>query len=271
MTITPTHLLTQAISQLLRPLIRIALRHGYAYNSFSELVKRLYIEVAAKDFAEKGRKQTVVRISVLTGINRKDVKRINEMAPVEESGVDDSFNRSVRVISGWLRDKDFCDKKGDPEALPFDGDGRSFTQLVRRFSGDMSARVLADELLRVEAIEYTRHGDLQLTSRGYVPGGEESDKLKFLGTDVRDLIETIDHNMTHPAEQSLLQRKVAYINFPKQHLPKFRELTKDLSQHLLEQSNKWLADHDDNESSDERIRLGLGIYQFEESQNDNER
>jgi hypothetical protein len=271
MPISPTQLLTQALSQLLRPVIRIALRYGFAYNSFSELVKRLYVEVANTDFVEKGQKQTVVRASVLTGINRKDVKRINGLPPVNESGVDESFNRSVRVTSGWLRDKDFRDKKGDPDALPFDGVKNSFSELVRRYSGDMSARVLADELLRVEAIEYTRHGDLRLTSRGYIPGGGEVDKLKFLGTDVRDLIETIDHNMTHAAEQSRVQRKVAYINFPEKHLPKFRELNDELSQHMLEQLNKWLAAHDKPKSTDIKVRVGVGIYQFEEAPNDDKK
>ncbi len=261
----PIQLLTQALIYILRPIVRISLRYGLACNSFNELVRRLYVEVAAKEFTEKGRKQTVARISVLTGINRKDVKRIHELPSVEQSGIDESFNRSVRVISGWLRDTSFRDKKGDPEALPFDGEQYSFTRLVKLYSGDMSARVMADELLRVGAIEYTRHGDLRLTSRGFVPGGDEVDKLKMLGTDVGDLIETIDHNMQHATERSRFQRKVAYINFPAKHLPKFRELNAELSQHLLEQLNKWLAAHDKGGSRLPRTRVGVGIYQFEES------
>lgn len=263
-----THLLTNALSRLLRPVIRIALRFGFAFNSFNELVKRLYVEVAKSDFAEPSRKQTTARVSVLTGINRKDVKRISELPPVEESGVDESFNRSVRVISGWIRDRDFRDKKGDPDALPFDGDEFSFTELVRRYSGDMSPRVLADELLRVGAVEYTRHGDLRLTSRGYVPGGDDADKLKILGDDVRDLVNTIDHNMQSAPDDALFQRKVAYIHFPAEHLPKFRELNSDLSQHLLEQLNKWLAEHGSDNSSSERVRVGVGIYQFEAPETD---
>lgn len=263
---SPSQLLTRTLSRLLRPLIRISLRYGFAFNSFSELVKRLYIEVAENDFTENNRRQTMARISVLTGINRKDAKRLSDLPPVEESGVDESFNRSVRVISGWLRDHDFRDKKGDPEALPFDGDAFSFIELVRRYSGDMSPRVLADELLRVGAVEYTRHGDLRLTSRGYVPGGDEVDKLRILGDDVRDLINTIDHNMQCDPENTLFQRKVAYVSFPAEHLPKFRELNSELSQHLLEQLNKWLAAHDNLESpSSEYVRVGVGVYQFEHS------
>ncbi len=261
---TPSQLFTDSLITLMRPLIRIALRHGFAFNSFSEMVKRMYVEVASDELAKDARKPTIARISILTGINKKITKRIMELPEIESTGVDESFNRSVRVISGWLRDKDFCDKKGDPEALPFDGEDFSFTELVKRYSGDMSAKPLAEELLRVEAVEYTRYGDLRLTSRGYVPGGGEVDKLKILGTDVSDLIETIDHNMRSDADNSRFQRKVAYINFPTEKLPEFRELNAELSQNLLEQLNKWLANHESENTEGPVSRVGVGIYQFEE-------
>jgi len=261
-----SQLFVHALIKLTRPLIRMALRYGLTYSSFNELINRMYVEEAGSLLKREGKKQTIAHISVLTGINRKITKRMMELPPLEESGVDESFNRSVRVISGWLRDKDFRDKKSDPDSLPFDGVEHSFTELVKRYSGDMSAKVLADELLRVDAIEYTRHGDLRLTSRGYVPGGGEEDKLNLLGADVQDLIETIDHNMTCDEENRRFQRKVAYINFPTKYIPQFRELNAQLSQNLLEQLNRWLAEHDDENIDEEVSRVGVGIYQFEEKE-----
>ena len=198
---TPSQLFVQSLIKLIRPLVRMAIRYGLTYNSFNELVNRMYVEEAGSLLRAEGKKPTIAHTSVLTGINKKITKRLMEMPTLEESGIDNSFNRSVRVVSGWLRDKDFMDKKGDPDSLPFDGDEHSFTELVKRYSGDMSAKVLAEELLRVDAIEYTRHGDLRLTSRGYVPGGGEADKISILGADVRDLIETIDHNIVSSAER----------------------------------------------------------------------
>jgi hypothetical protein len=261
---TPSQIFTDSLIKLMRPVIRISLRYGFAYNSFSELVKRMYVEVASEELAREGRKQTIARISILTGINKKITKRIMELPAIETTGVDDSFNRSVRVISGWLRDKDFRDKKGDPESLPFDGEAISFTELVKRYSGDMSAKPLAEELLRINAVEFDRHGDLRLTSRGYVPGGGEVDKLKLLGSDVSDLIQTIDHNIQNTGNARRFQRKVAYINFPTEHLPKFRELNAELSQNMLEQLNKWLAGHESEKTDESVCRIGVGIYQFEE-------
>ncbi|MFT5221402.1 MAG: hypothetical protein ACI87H_003550 [Gammaproteobacteria bacterium] len=260
---TPSQLFIHALIKLIRPLIRMAIRYGIPYNAFNELVNRMYIEEAGNQLEQQGKKRSIAHISVLTGINKKISKRLMDLPGLEESGIDESFNRSVRVISGWLRDKDFRDKKGDPDALPFDGVEHSFSQLVKRYSGDMSAKVLAEELMRVDAIEYTRHGDLRLTSRGYVPGGGESDKVELLGQEVRDLIETIDHNITCDDEDRRFQRKVAYINFPSKHVAKFRELNTQLSQNMLEQLNSWLAEHDEKSDDDELSRIGVGIYQFE--------
>ncbi|HHJ19212.1 MAG TPA: hypothetical protein ENJ84_05225, partial [Gammaproteobacteria bacterium] len=74
-----------AVQKLLRPLIRLLLRHGVAYEDFDQWVKQLFVQVADKEFALDGRKQSVARISTLTGINRKEVKRLQQMPPLSEA------------------------------------------------------------------------------------------------------------------------------------------------------------------------------------------
>ena len=46
--------------------------------------------------------------------------------------------------------KEFADKRGQPANLPFEGEKGSFSELVRRYSGDVPARAVLDELRRVE-------------------------------------------------------------------------------------------------------------------------
>lgn len=254
-----------AAVRILKPLVRILLRHGISCPSVEELLRRAYVEVAQEDFAVPGRKQSTSRIAVLTGLSRKEVARLRQLPPVEEVELDERYNRAARIISGWLRDSDFQDRKGDPDNLPFDGP-RSFTELVRRYSGDMTPRAMADELLRVGAVELTPHGEYRLTSRGYVPAVGDEEKLQVLGTDTRDLIETIDHNLTHPPEQARFQRKVLYDNVPEEHVEAFERLAARLGQHVLEQLDEWLAAHDRDHASGiaggGRVRLGLGIYEI---------
>jgi len=43
---------------------------------FAEMARHVYVEIAEKEFALPGRKQTVSRISTITGLTRKDVTRV---------------------------------------------------------------------------------------------------------------------------------------------------------------------------------------------------
>ncbi|HHB13299.1 MAG TPA: hypothetical protein ENK62_08885 [Chromatiales bacterium] len=255
-----------AIVRILKPLVRILLRHGISCPAVEELLRRAYVEVAQEEFAVPGRKQSTSRIAVLTGLSRKEVARLRKLPPVEQVELDERYNRAARIISGWLRDEDFLDRKGDPDILPFDGP-RSFSELVRRYSGDMTPRAMADELLRVGAMETTPHGEFRLTARGYVPMAGDEEKLQVLGTDTRDLIETIDHNITRPPAQARFQRKVLYDNVPVEHVREFERLAARLGQNVLEQLDEWLARHDRDSTpgvqGTGRVRLGLGIYEIQ--------
>jgi len=260
--------LLQALARILRPLVRILLRHGITADACSDVLRRVYVDVAEKDFGIDGRKQTTARIALLTGINRKEVARLKKRPIVEPRSADEHHNRAARVISGWLRDTRFHDSKGDPDTLPVEGE-RSFTELVKHHSGDVPAPTVADELMRVGALEYTPHGEVRLSARGYVPEAGDTEKLQILGTDVRDLIDTIDHNLTQTVAEPRYQRKVQYDNVPVRHLEAFRHLSARLGQDVLEHLNEWLAERDRDAGNDDdgsgRIRLGLGIYQIEET------
>lgn len=264
---THSKALVEAIVRILTPLVRILLRNGVSCGAFTELARRVYVDVADRDFIVAGRKQSVSRIAVITGLNRKEVTRIRGLPPIESTAIDERYNRAARVISGWVRDPQFQDKKGDPDTLPLEGE-HGFGALVKKHSGDMPSRAVADELMRVHAIEITPHGELRLTARGYVPRGSAAEKLQVLGTDTRDLIATIEHNLTHPPKEARFQRKVGYDNLPIETVAAFHKLSTRLGQGVLEQLNEWLAERDRDSTPEVKgsgqVRLGLGIYVIEE-------
>lgn len=257
-----------AIVRILRPLVRILLRYGVSAGAFEELIRRVYVEVAEKNFQVDGKKQTASRISVITGLNRKEVARIQKLPPVEQTDVDERYNRAARVITAWLRDEKFRTKSGAPAVLPFEGKN-SFSELVNKHSGDMPARAVADELLRVNAIEVSRNNALKLITKGYVPHDSDVDKLQILGTDTADLIKTIDYNLTHNKEEAKFQRKVSYDNVPVEHVEAFRKQSAKLSQELLERLDRWLSkrdrDSNPNVKGKGKTRIGLGIYMMDEA------
>jgi hypothetical protein len=266
-----TETLAVAVFRLIRPLVRILLRHGMSFNEFSELAKRVYVDVALGEFRIPGKKQTISRVSILTGLTRKEVQRLCQTGTDTATAMAaaENYNRAARVISGWVRDKNFTDTDGDPLVLPLDDATSSFTALVRKYSGDMPARAVLDELLRVGAAERLADDRIRLVTRAYVPRTSELDKLAILGTDVSDLIATIDHNLEHGSDDPRFQRKVMYDNLPVKAVDEFRRLSSEQAQKLIEAMDQWLSRHDRDENPDidgsGRMRAGIGVFYFEEN------
>ena len=271
---TKSRVLYAAVARILRPLIHILLRNGISYGTFADLAKWLFVDVANREFAIEGRKQTVSRVSVITGLSRKEVKRVTELPVPDDQASSDRYNRAARVIAGWHRDEAFRSKNGGPADLPITGPGSTFQTLVKKYSGDMPHRAILDELIRVQAVVRSAHDRVHLQARAYLPAGDESMKIHILGTDVAHLIASIQHNL-NPDERGLFyQRKVMYDNLPQEALPAFRELSADSAQQVLEKLDAWLSDRDRDTSLSKtgsgRNIAGLGIYYFEEPYNEKE-
>ncbi|MGH8503938.1 MAG: DUF6502 family protein [Gammaproteobacteria bacterium] len=262
-----TNAISAAVNRLLYPLVRVLLRQGMPYGAFSDLAKRVYVDVARQEFGIPGRKQTISRVSIMTGLTRKEVRRVQSLPTGDDAAAIAQYNRAARVIAGWRRDPQFTDAAGEPIDLPPEGEPVSFSALVRRFSGDVPVRAIRDELLRVGAAEITEAGQLRLRVRAYVPSGSEIEKVSILGIDVADLLTTITHNIVGDAAEPFFQRKVAYDNLPVEAVAEFKVLVNKKAQELLEELDRWLAvrDRDVNPEikGSGRQRAGLGIYYFE--------
>jgi hypothetical protein len=263
--------LAASIRRLLRPLVRILLRNGIPFGVFSDHAKQVYVEVAEQEFGVPGRRPSISRVAVITGLTRKDVSRLKRAGDAAAAPVE-RYNRAARVISAWVRERKFRDRSGRPATLAVDGPGASFATLVTRHAGDVPVRAVLDELLRVDAVELTRSGRLRLLQRAYIPRTGEEEKLAILGSDVADLVESIDHNLTHSAEEAFFQRKVAYDNLVDEGIPELRRDAAKRAQALLEHLDGRLAlrDRDSNPEveGDGRHRVVLGIFYLEQDLGD---
>ncbi len=262
--------LKSAIAQLLRPLVRIMLRYGVSYGEFAEILREVYVASADQDFPVPGRKQSVSRIALITGLNRKEVSRLRQQTP--SSPGQSSYNRGVRIISGWGRDAEFQDESGRPMALEIEGPVASFSELVRRYSGDIPVRAVLDELLRVGAISHDAKGKVHLNNESaYVPGSDKDAQFQILGASVADLLDTLDYNLNAENGETRLQLTTAYNNLPRSAVESFRSLSHEDARSFLQTMDRWLASHDRDSNQalidDEdgiRMRAGIGIYYIEQ-------
>jgi Family of unknown function (DUF6502) len=258
-----------AVLRLLRPLVRLLLHHSVPYETFADLARWVYVDVAEKEFALPNKKQTASRISVITGLNRKEVARLQEMTVEDNTGALASFNRAEKVVTAWLHDYPKADSPTRSAALPLEGE-RSFAALVKRYSGDMPVRAVLDELLRVGVVKKLENGEIELVSKGtIVPDAENRQVLLAnFGVDAADFIASFSHNVLASAEKKFFQRKAWSDNIGVEALPISREFARTHGQSALESFASQLAPFDQdvtpNTEATGRARVVLGVYYYEE-------
>jgi hypothetical protein len=259
-----------AVIRILTPLVRVLLRNGISYGTFADIARQVFVKVAMNEFGFQNRKQTISRVSVLTGLTRKAVKQIIEQPADRNEDVIETYNRATRVIAGWRNDNAFQTEKGAPADLPLSGQGASFSALVKKYSGDCPVRAVLDELVRTNVASVLEDGSVRLRTRADLASdGDLLMKLHLLGTDTGHLITTIAHNLKAKKSKAFFQRKVFYDNLPLEALAPFRRLSAIQAQALLEQLDVKLSQQDRNNhpqiKGTGRYAAGVGIYYFEDN------
>lgn len=176
------------LARLLRPLVRLLVRRGVAFPALVDLLRELYVNVAEHDFALPGKDQTDSRVSLLTGIHRKEVRRLRGAgAPVNV--VPAAVSRTSRILARWLADPRFADAAGRPLPLPRGpGEPGSFDDLVASVTRDLRSRAVLDEWLDRRLVTLDADGRVVLAETAHVPRGGDGRQLYCFGRNLHDHI-----------------------------------------------------------------------------------
>ena len=260
--------LVSAAAQALLPLVTRLLAAGVPFGQLESRLRELFVEVADAEFALPGRRQTDSRVSLLTGINRKEVRRIRAAERGRPGPGSFGMNHATSLISRWLTDPRTVDKRGRPRPLPYQvARGPSFMKLARAVTADLAPRVLLDELLRSGAAELKDGEVVVLRSTAYVARSKPEETLRILEEDPRELIETILRNVFAEGGERLLQRKVYFDNLGSDAAAKVRTEMRREGERFLQRINGLLARYDRDRNprapGGERHYAGVGVYFFE--------
>jgi hypothetical protein len=265
MTKSVNQVLNAAVQRLLQPLVALLLRHGMAYGTFAELARKVYVEQGFALVASSGKRPTISSVSALTGLTRKEAKRLRELVLIDDESSSQRYNRAIRVVSGWASDPRFLTDSGDPAILPMEGAQASFSALVKEFSGDIPPAAMLSVLQDSGTVAPVANG-IALLQKAYIPSATPLEKLNILGRDVSELIDTIGHNLVSPPGDRHFQRKVSNVLVHPDAVPAFRELSARKSQLLLEEYHSWLSGHEvaaDHDPALEPCYVAVGIYYSE--------
>ncbi len=262
----------RAVRTVLRPLVRGLVRRGVQLPQIVEELKALYVDAARLEAAKAGR-VTQSAISVMSGVHRKDVKRLLEKT--EDSPQPPSAaSMGSKLIGIWMGRAPFAGEDGSPLPL-FEkrSDGRpSFEELVGEVSQDVRSRAVLDDWLRLNVVLRRDDGLVELNTEAFATPEAEAEALHFFGRNLRDHVSAGLHNLDGK-DPRFIDRATFYWGLTDASIEKLRLLARDLGTEAVREANKQaldLATHD-RESGDGRHRMTFGVYFYseeDEPQND---
>ncbi|MCH9692946.1 MAG: hypothetical protein K0U72_00385 [Gammaproteobacteria bacterium] len=252
---------------VLRPLASILLKCGLTWKEFSDISKSVFVEVASDEYGINGRPTNVSRVSILTGISRKEIKRQRDLLCGNQPVVKSKTTDATRVLSGWFQDSDYIDANGDPRLLNERGEAPSFESLCERYSGDIAAQTMAKELLQTETIERAPDGNLRVKRRFYQPAKHDDENLAWGAAMIRDVAATMNNNVfLSNGARPRFGRKAETVRVLPETVIEFRKYLDSKGQSFLEEVDGWLNKHEasDDTRESEFVRLGVGMFAIED-------
>lgn len=173
------------LTPLLAPLARLLVSQGVSFPAFSETMKGHYLAAA---MAEPGGKPTASRLSVLTGLQRRDIARLTAAEAKPERP-----NPLVRLVAEWQTNPAY-----GARPLPKNGDAPSFDALAYSIRKDIHPRTLLDRLVAAGTVE-VRGAEVHLLQTSYQPQAGSEEQLDYLADNVGDHLAAAVDNVRNDA------------------------------------------------------------------------
>lgn len=257
-----------ALQHVLKPLIRLSLAQGINYQMLLESLKVVFVQVAEEEFKLTEREQTDSRISLLTGLHRKDVHRLRDQP--ESTQNPSLVTLGSQLVGLWISDADFTDSEGNPKPLArlaSVGGNASFERLVTRVSKDIRARPVLDEWLRVGVVYLNEQDYVCLNTDAFVPSEGFEEKLFFFQQNIHDHAAATAHNLMN-LTPPMLERCVYYDGLTLEAVNELKALAEAQGMTALKAVNARAIElqtlTDNAEDANERFTFALYFYHVKE-------
>lgn len=224
---------------MLRPVARLCLRTGFGIQDFMESAKTAFVLTAQEQLAREGSKINISRISVATGLHRRDVDRIisHETRPIE------SDNAVSKVLTAWENQREWLTSSGSPRVLEIDGSPQSFYSLVRGVTSDVHPSSILAQVERMGLVKRTPHG-LKLIALGHEVTRDVGRGYDILARDVDDLALAVEQNLIEHPTIPNLHARTEFDNVYEDSLPVIQEWLLNEGAVFHQRARATLSEHD---------------------------
>ena len=189
------------------------MRSGVTFPVLMELLRGLFVEVATSDILTEPKARTDSRISLVTGVHRKEVKRLRAMT-AEQLAIPEAVTVSSQIIARWLTTAPYADDQGQPRPLPRisegSGAGLSFEELVVSVTTDIRARAVLDDWLSQGLVSLDEADRVILNVLAFVPAPGRDEQFFYFGRNLHDHVAAAAANVSATGPAPFLDRSVHY-------------------------------------------------------------
>jgi len=264
----PPSALLRATRRMLRPLVRLLIGNGVTFPVLADMLRGLFVEVAMTDLLVDPQTQTDSRISLLTGVHRKEIRRLR----LEEAGPDavpPVVTLGSQIMARWLGTPACLDTEGRPLPLPRTaraGSGEpSFEALVESVTTDVRARTVLDDWMSHGIVALDDDGRVRLNTDAFIPRAGSAEKLFYFARNLHDHIAAAAANIAAAETAPFVDRSVHYDRLPPQAAAALQAAAREAAQRTLLEINRVALDLVKDEAPDPaaatgRVNFGVFVY-----------
>jgi hypothetical protein len=265
--------LLRAAREMMRPLVRLMMQSGVTFPVLADTLRRLYVDIAINDLLTDPKSCTNSRINLLTGVHRKEIRRLREW-PAETFHTPDIVTRAGQIIARWVGTARFIDTTGRPRSLSrmnneTAASDPSFDELVASVTSDIRPRAVLDDLLGHGVVFVDSEDRVQLNANAFIPqlGGEE--QLFYFARNLHDHLAAAVANISASGTSPFLDRSVHYDRLTPSQVQTLREYARASAMRVLLDVNRLaqeLTEATPEPDPGARQRINFGIYVFDEEE-----
>jgi hypothetical protein len=269
----PPASLLKAARRLLRPLVRLMMQSGLTFPVLADTLRRLYVEIAVNDVLTESKSRTDSRISLLTGVHRKEIRRLREM-PADNAAAPDIVTLASQIVAKWVGTVPFIDSEGRP--LPLrrtNGDviesEPSFDKLVESVTTDIRPRAVLEDLLGHGVVIMDAADYVKLNTDAFIPRPGREEQLFYFARNLHDHVAAAVANISAAEVPPFLDRSVHYDRLTPEQVQTLREYARAAAMRVLLDVNKLaqeLTEASPDAEPRQPRRINFGIYVFDEDE-----
>lgn len=265
----PPAALLHAARRVMRPFVRLMMHSGITFPVVADTLRKLFIDVAVNEILTDPKTRTDSRISLLTGVHRKEIKRLRQL-PADASAEPDVITLAAQVVGRWLGTPGYVDSLGRPLPLSrfaASGAAPSFDSLIESITSDIRPRAVLDDLIDHGIVTIDSDDRVRLTEDAFIPrpGGEE--QLFYFARNLHDHIAAAVANVSAADAPPYLNRSVHYDRLTPAQAASLKAVARiEATKVLLEVNRRAIeiAAGDPAAEPEAAHRVNFGVYVFDD-------